>query len=417
MAAGRARSAVSLFSGAGGLDLGLERAGFEMLTQVDLDHPSVETLRRHAGRFGHADRVIEAPIEELDPRAIMRRLGLKPGQLDLLAGGPPCQPFTTTGRRRALQDGRAGSAFPAWLEWLRVFRPKALVMENVTGLPIYGFDLAHHPRRHALVLWNETDTVNGRFTSVRRTAAVGAAQVQAGAVPQNHIPGVPAYYWLLPRSNFIATVGVEQTRPRPRELAVFFEDFLRRRSSHVREVSDATGTTRYQYRANAGGDPMTVRPKFSMRRVRVGTDVDEIIAASASIRRLHRKRETTWVAGPDRTLLDALLVRLGLVPEPEDEREVVRYDFSVAYTPTSGEVEELIDQYALDGDESLSDLGFALTGEQGIRWLSGMLHSHACTISTEEVEGVVTSGSLFASISNVMRQIRAELRERDRLGE
>lgn len=125
---------MSLFSGAGGLDLGLERAGFDILTQVDLDEGSVDTLRAHAAKLGKPGRVHRAPLEDLDPRSVMRSLGLRRGELDLMAGGPPCQPFTTTGRRRALRDGRAESSFPAWLEWLRAFQPKAFVMENVTGL-------------------------------------------------------------------------------------------------------------------------------------------------------------------------------------------------------------------------------------------------------------------------------------------
>jgi DNA (cytosine-5)-methyltransferase 1 len=141
----RRRTAVSLFSGAGGLDLGLERAGFQLLTQVDCNDDCVSTLR-HAARDTSVNRVVKASLEDLNPHKMMAELGLRAGELDLIAGGPPCQPFTTTGKRQALNDGRAESSFPAWLGWLRAFRPRTFVMENVTGL--LSAALRHRPLKY-----------------------------------------------------------------------------------------------------------------------------------------------------------------------------------------------------------------------------------------------------------------------------
>lgn len=134
-----ATSAVSLFSGAGGLDLGLEGAGWRVRAQLEMDHDAVETLRLRNPRGA----VIEARIEDVDPRELRRSLGLRRGELGLLAGGPPCQPFTTHGLRQALSDPRASSLFPTYLEFVTEFRPTAVLIENVDGL--LSAALRHRP--------------------------------------------------------------------------------------------------------------------------------------------------------------------------------------------------------------------------------------------------------------------------------
>src|ERR1700728_1261483 len=124
------RTAVSLFSGAGGLDLGLESAGFDVLTQVEMDPDCVETLRLQAKNRVTKTQVIGSKLENVTPGQVLDDLGFAKGQLTLLAGGPPCQPFTTSGRRQGLQDARATTLFPAYLNWVDELAPQALLIEN-----------------------------------------------------------------------------------------------------------------------------------------------------------------------------------------------------------------------------------------------------------------------------------------------
>src|SRR5262249_61705466 len=85
--------AISLFSGAGGLDLGVERAGYRILTSVEYDRDSCETLRLN---FPHSD-VIERDVRLVPTREILKSAGLKRGEGGLLVGGPPCTPFSQSG--------------------------------------------------------------------------------------------------------------------------------------------------------------------------------------------------------------------------------------------------------------------------------------------------------------------------------
>jgi DNA (cytosine-5)-methyltransferase 1 len=124
---------LSLCSGAGGLDVGLEMAGWTPLAQVEIDRDCCQTLEAINAEYSRPARVINAGIETIDPRELRLSLGLARGELRLVAGGPPCQPFTTHGLRQTLSDKRASSVFPSYLGYIREFEPETLVIENVDG--------------------------------------------------------------------------------------------------------------------------------------------------------------------------------------------------------------------------------------------------------------------------------------------
>lgn len=128
---------VSLFSGAMGLDLGLERTGrFATLAVVEVDPAACETIRINHRKGLLASpklRVHQEDIRKLDPYAVLADLGLAPGEVDLLAGGPPCQTFSSAGKRGSIQDTR-GSLIWEFLRFVNALRPKFFLMENVRGL-------------------------------------------------------------------------------------------------------------------------------------------------------------------------------------------------------------------------------------------------------------------------------------------
>ena len=127
------RVALSLFSGAGGMDIGVMAAGFKVIACVEVDPHCCETLRAAAAREGRDTRVIEDDIRQVNPRELMSQLDLKPGQLDLLCGGPPCQAFSQIGKQEALADERGLLLFQM-ARFAKVFKPKAILMEQVKGL-------------------------------------------------------------------------------------------------------------------------------------------------------------------------------------------------------------------------------------------------------------------------------------------
>lgn len=126
--------AVSLFSGAGGLDLGLELAGIRLALAVDVDRWALETVARNWRRvFGRDVPVVRARVEDLTWQDIARAAGLRPGDDVVLAGAPPCEPFSTAGRRMGLAD-RRGRGMLEFARLVSEGRPRFFVLEQVPGV-------------------------------------------------------------------------------------------------------------------------------------------------------------------------------------------------------------------------------------------------------------------------------------------
>lgn len=121
-------SSIDLFAGAGGLSEGFRQAGFQSLFANDSEQPAMDTFHRnHSATLTAADNV-----ENLDPHEIMSKVGLGAGDLDALIGGPPCQGFSTYGKRDEF-DAR-NQLYLHFIRFLDAFQPKAYVIENVTGM-------------------------------------------------------------------------------------------------------------------------------------------------------------------------------------------------------------------------------------------------------------------------------------------
>ncbi len=134
---GAPRTAISLFTGAGGLDLGFEAAGFDTRVAVELDSEAVATLQAN-----RSWKILDRDIHEISSRQLLRAAGLRVGEADVLIGGPPCQPFSkagywANGTTLRLDDPRAGT-LAAYLRVLRDALPKTFLLENVPGLKYKG---------------------------------------------------------------------------------------------------------------------------------------------------------------------------------------------------------------------------------------------------------------------------------------
>ena len=132
------RDVISLFSGAMGLDIGLNKAGLRVVVGQDFDPACVETMRAN----GH--NVIGGDIREIQPQALLGQTGLNIGEPFLICGGPPCQPFSTAGKRLGINDPR-GSLFMDFIRMIDYIRPRFFVMENVKG--IMSAPLKHVPTK------------------------------------------------------------------------------------------------------------------------------------------------------------------------------------------------------------------------------------------------------------------------------
>jgi DNA (cytosine-5)-methyltransferase 1 len=134
-------SVVSLYTGAGGLDLGFERAGFATRVAVEMDSVAVATLR-HNRDWPVIDHDIHSAYAS--SAAIRKTAHLGEGEADVLIGGPPCQPFSKSGYwangdSQRLADPRS-STLGAYLRVLEDLKPRAFLLENVPGIAFSNKD-------------------------------------------------------------------------------------------------------------------------------------------------------------------------------------------------------------------------------------------------------------------------------------
>jgi DNA (cytosine-5)-methyltransferase 1 len=121
-------SQIDLFAGAGGLSFGFCASGFHAIYATDIDKDSCASFK-----LNHHDSIVEcADILTLVPSKLLDRLNLKHGQLDVLVGGPPCQGFSTYGKRDP-GDPR-NKLYKNYLDFLETFYPKVFIIENVVGI-------------------------------------------------------------------------------------------------------------------------------------------------------------------------------------------------------------------------------------------------------------------------------------------
>ena len=125
----RKPTAISLFSGAGGMDAGFDMAGFDVRLAIEVDPSCCETLKHNL----KSTKVLCADIRDVTLDQICHLSGLQVGEIDCVFGGPPCQSFSLAGKRQGLDDERGMLVFK-FVDLVRRLKPKAFVLENVKGM-------------------------------------------------------------------------------------------------------------------------------------------------------------------------------------------------------------------------------------------------------------------------------------------
>ena len=120
---------IELFAGAGGLALGVERAGFDHIGLIEFDKAAAETLKKNRPEWN----VIWDDIANISCLDLEEYFNIKKGELALLSGGAPCQAFSYAGKRLGLEDTR-GTLFYHYAIFLQKLQPKMFLFENVRGL-------------------------------------------------------------------------------------------------------------------------------------------------------------------------------------------------------------------------------------------------------------------------------------------
>lgn len=175
------RDVISLFSGAMGLDIGLGKAGLNVVIGQDSEPSCVETMEAN----GH--NVLGGDIREIKPETLLELTGLHIGEPFMICGGPPCQPFSTAGKRLGINDPR-GSLFMDFIRMIDYIRPRFFVMENVKG--IVSSPLKHVPTKERVKndseqkLGTVLDVILSEFNKLGYKTVYGILDAVNYGVPQ-----------------------------------------------------------------------------------------------------------------------------------------------------------------------------------------------------------------------------------------
>ncbi len=177
--------AIDLFSGCGGLSLGLKGAGFLVAAAVEIDRKAQETYRLNHPKV----RLYAQDIRKLDPAKILVEVGLSVGELDLLAGCPPCQGFSrlrTKNKMASVCDDR-NDLVGDFLRFIEVMQPKAVMLENVPALAKDARFLDMRSRLHSLGYQSVVHVLDAADYSVpqrRKRLIMLASRVHAPVVAE-----------------------------------------------------------------------------------------------------------------------------------------------------------------------------------------------------------------------------------------
>jgi len=125
--------AIELFAGAGGMALGLQMGGLDVVAAVENNKSCVETLQANKATAFPNMEIIQADISKITGKYILDKVGLAKGELDVLSGGPPCQGFTFASSKRSPNDPRSQMMWQ-YIRMLKEIKPRYFIIENVPGL-------------------------------------------------------------------------------------------------------------------------------------------------------------------------------------------------------------------------------------------------------------------------------------------
>jgi|GEM_PF-140569 len=213
-------SLISLYTGAGGLDLGMEAAGFEPRVCVEMDRQAVATLKanRPAWRVLHAKLLPkrQSSFADLTPEEVVEEAK---GEVDLLVGGPPCQPFSKSGYwhngdSARLDDPRADT-LESYLRTLELAKPRAFLLENVPGLAFNNKSEGLSFLRDRIRLINRRVGTSYSFHAARLNAVeYGVPQIRERVFVIGSRDGAEFEF---PKPTHVKPPAVDMTDPRPHE--------------------------------------------------------------------------------------------------------------------------------------------------------------------------------------------------------
>lgn len=265
-------------------------------------------------------------------------------------------------------------------------------------LPTYCYDFVGHGDNFILITWNETPFEEGSVSSANGNDVVGEVSIELTSVPENHIPGYPTYFWIIPSRNLIVSLRpIGMAFNGHQNLKRYFQNFLRHYSRF--NVLDPTDPETIIGYSEGGDENETFYPKFETSLKKRPTDIDFLINNAHEIYKLIKKDKLHLEGQVQLSFLDSLLYKLSLRDVDQNIFEEKTYKIELEYTPNADDIRRIIADFDQSTYDPSIDFGFQLHGRNSPIWLSKTYEKHEFTFFVEREPGsVINPNNLFQQI-------------------
>lgn len=276
------------------------------------------------------------------------------------------------------------------------------IEESASTMRTFCFDIQEHSESGDFLVttWNETPNTQGKVAAVEANKPVGSASVIFSDLKKGTVPGFATYFWFLPKKGVFATVRFHHALNGHQSLARYLREFIAKCSSFtVRREDEDSGETRIiGYRKPPALDIFTLSPQFYSSVFRKTGHLEFLKKNREKIRKIVRKNSLTFAIPEELQYWQKLLKFLGIRnPEPRDEEIRVKQEIEIR--PTENELQEIVENWEKEHESKWDDVGFTLSGDPNIQWLSHAFAKDVIELDVErQNEEVIEASSLLGAL-------------------
>jgi hypothetical protein len=258
-----------------------------------------------------------------------------------------------------------------------------------TAGTVYLLDIAKRNADYVLAMWIEGDHHEGKTLSMRTDLPVGKVRPDESELKANHLPGQPAYFWLLPDQGIVAAVRMRSRSAALGPWVRYMKQYLSHYSPHGLGIgTTASGKQKFTYQPDPTIDAFNVLPRFALGPAPDADRLEYILGRAGSITSIERRVDIMGTHVDRSPLRAQLMQALGISDDRAAKKkdDVMRVGFKLGYKPTLTEVRSIAKD-VMAADDPWENVGFWFKGETSPFWLRGVTRAEKLSVKLPETRG------------------------------
>lgn len=255
-----------------------------------------------------------------------------------------------------------------------------------------------------ITTWNESPFTDAGVASIDLNSQVGNVDVEMLELDDGRVPGYATYFWIIPDQDLYATIRFNHLLNGNQAFQAYIQEYLSKFSKYVvvREVEDDDQEADINvcaYQEDDGSEPQQLVAHFKAMVLKKAGKIEFIEENRERISKVLRKSTLSPLIQDSRSLYEKLLTNVGLL-DPVPLSTEIKTQFELNLTPSSEELQTIINEWEENNDTKWNDVGFKLSGDNTKHWLSHSLVKHEMTLDvTRDNPEVINGESLLRQLS------------------